>query len=306
VSATSPRPPPFDAGAGEGRASRAEGPLVTRTLIAVNVGVFLVQVVLSGTLALPQDTALRFGASYALATLAEARWETLVTACFLHGNVVHLAINMVFLWVGGPVLERAVGPARMAPLYLLAGAFGNAVSVAHGWFVPSGSYTIGASGAVCGVLAAALVVGWRRQGWRGRVTRAMAWWLGVALGMGLLASLLGRSVDSFTHVGGAVMGAAVALAWRLDRRYSEVATRRILSVSVGVLAGCIAAVAVHDRTDPFSSMTVQERQQFAMDAVRDGRCRDAHDGLLAVERLRGPMPSLRKPVETACGHVLGP
>jgi rhomboid protease GluP len=302
VSTPTPEPPAAPS-ASEWSPPRPEPPLVTRTLIAVNVGVFVAGAAASGTLALPQDTALQLGASYPLATLAEFRWETLVTACFLHGNVVHLLVNMLFLWVGGPLLERLAGPARLATLFLVAGAFGNAVSVAHGWYVPSGSYTIGASGAVCGVLAAAVVVGYRRQGWRGKVTRAMAWWLGVALGMGLLASILGRSVDSFTHVGGALMGAAVAASWRLERPYGDVATRRILTACVAVLAGCIGVVAVHDRTDPFSMMTVQERQQFAMDAVRDGRCRDAHDGLLAVERLRGLMPSLRRPVETACGHV---
>ena len=87
----------------------------------------------------------------------------------------------------------------------------------------------------------------------------------------------------------------------LGIEFGDIATKATLAVCVGVLATCIALVAFHDRTDPFAAKTVQARQDVTMDAVRDGRCRDAHDGLLAVERLRGRMPSLRrlKQIDTA-------
>ena len=56
-----------------------------------------------------------------------------VTACFLHAGLVHLAFNMIALWQAGPLVERAVGSARMAPMYLVAGVFGNLLSVLYGW-----------------------------------------------------------------------------------------------------------------------------------------------------------------------------
>lgn len=276
---------------------------VTRTLLALNIAVFVVQVVVSGGLGLTSSTALRLGASYAMATIGENRWETLVTACFLHGGIVHLGFNMLALWQAGPLVERAVGSARMAPMYLVAGVFGNVLSVVYGWHTFSGSFSLGASGAISGVIAAALVVGWRVQGWRGPLTQAMARWLGFVVVFGLLSNLSGASIDNAAHIGGAIAGAIIASMWKRGYRYSSGATKAILATCVGVVATCIALVAFHDRTDKFAPMTVQARQDFTMDAVRDGRCRDAHDGLLAVERLRGRMLSLRRPVEATCGHV---
>ena len=82
----------------------------------------------------PTRQTLALGASYSLATVGEGRWETLVTACFLHAASLHLGFNMLALWQAGPLVERAVGSARMAPMYLVAGAFGNLLSVAYGWF----------------------------------------------------------------------------------------------------------------------------------------------------------------------------
>jgi len=279
---------------------------VTRGLLALNVAVYVLEVVLSRSLVPTSGTALQLGASYALATVGEGRWETLVTACFLHGGALHLGFNMVALWQAGPLVERAVGSARMAPMYLVAGVFGNLLSVAYGWLARTGTlgmYPVGASGAISGVIAAALVLGWRVQGWRGPLTQAMARWLGFVVVFGVLSNLSGGSIDNAAHIGGAMAGAVIAAGWRRGFKYTESATRGILGVCVGVLAACIGVLSVHEATNPFATMILQERQQFTMDAVRDGRCRDAHDGLLAVERLRGPMESLRKPVEMTCGHV---
>ncbi|HLK38038.1 MAG TPA: rhomboid family intramembrane serine protease, partial [Polyangiaceae bacterium] len=107
---------------------------VTLALLALNVAIFFVEVAGSpgrGVMG-PFDSAqlLRLGAIYPLATIGENRWETLITSCFLHGGLVHLGVNMVALWWAGPIFERAVGPARMATMYLTAGAFGGSLSVA--------------------------------------------------------------------------------------------------------------------------------------------------------------------------------
>jgi rhomboid protease GluP len=280
---------------------------VTRALLALNIGIFGLEVVLSRSLtAILPGVELQLGASYALATVGEGRWETLVTACFLHGSLLHVGFNMVALWQAGPLVERTVGSARMAPMYLVAGAFGNLLSVAYGWLARGesfGTYSVGASGAISGVIAAALVVGWRMQGWRGPVTQAMARWLGFVVVFGLLSNLSGGNIDNAAHVGGALAGGAIAAGWKLRYRYPDVATRAVLAASVGVLAACIAVLSVREATNPFATMRVQERQEYTMLAVAEGRCRDAHDGLLAVERLSGRKDSLRKPVERTCGHV---
>jgi rhomboid protease GluP len=278
-------------------------------LITLNVAVFLVQLALTGgasLMHLPAREGLAFGASYPFATIGENRWETLVTACFLHSGITHLGFNMLALWSAGPLVERLVGSARMAPMYLVAGAFGSLMSVLHGWVTRESPMTVGASGAISGVIAAALVVGWRTQGWRGPLTQAMARWLGFVIAFGLLSNLGGGLIDNAAHIGGALAGAAIAATWRRGFRYSQRATAVVLSVCAAVLVGCIAVVAVRDRTDRFASMDLQARDEFTLQALRDGRCGDAHDGLRAVERLRahmGPVRSLKQVVAATCGHL---
>jgi rhomboid protease GluP len=280
---------------------------VTRALITLNVAVFVVQLALTGgasLMHLPTREALGFGASYSLAVVGENRWETLLTACFLHDGLLHLGFNMLALWFAGPLVERSVGAARSAPMYLVAGVAGNLLSVAWAWADRTARLTLGASGAISGVIAAALVVGWRVQGWRGPLTQAMARWLACLALFGMTSRLAGGSVDNLAHLGGCLAGAAIACAWRLSRPYSQRATRVVLGGSAAALVACIAVVGARDK-DRFARMSLQERAQFTQEALADGRCRDALDGLRAVERLRAkmaPVGSLRAPVEATCGH----
>ena len=308
-SSTTPRPRPLEVRTDNGRFVRPgwlDHAPVTRALIAMNVAVFLVQFARIGRPLLnhlPTSEALAFGASYTLATIGESRYETLITACFLHGGVLHIGFNMLALWQAGPLVERSVGSARMAPMYLFAGGAGNALSVACAWLMRSAKVTVGASGAIAGLLGAALVVGWRVQGWRGPLTQAMLRWIGLVVAFGFFAELSGGGIDNAAHVGGALAGMAIALAWKRGYRYSERATSVILGLCAGVVAACIAVVAVRDR-DPFARMVLAERHEYTTDALLDGRCKDAKEGLLAVERLRAkmaPVTSLRNEVRTVCG-----
>ncbi|HEY2517631.1 MAG TPA: rhomboid family intramembrane serine protease, partial [Polyangiaceae bacterium] len=163
------------------------------------------------------------------------------------------------------------------------------------------------SGAICGVLAAALVVGWRLQGFRGPLAQAMLRWLAFALIFGFLARrLTGANVANTAHVGGAIAGGVIAASWRRGFRYSERATRLVVGACAVILAGCIAVVGWHDQTDRFATLSLQERVRATEDAVARGQCKAAHEDLLAVERLRrslAPTDNLRAMVEESCGHV---
>jgi membrane associated rhomboid family serine protease len=79
-----------------------------------------------------------------------ATWETVFTSMFLHGNILHIAGNMVFLAIFGPNVEEAMGRVRFVAFYLLAGGIALAAQV----LVDPGSTTptLGASGAIAGVL----------------------------------------------------------------------------------------------------------------------------------------------------------
>ncbi|MGH7269958.1 MAG: rhomboid family intramembrane serine protease [Polyangiaceae bacterium] len=288
----SPHPPPrpvYVAPAGEGRLvpkGWLDDAPVTRMLLALNVAVFLVETAITHmAMDLPTRPALQLGAIYSPATVGELRLETLVTACFLHAGVLHIGFNMLALWQGGPLVERAVGSARMAPMYLLAGVFGNVLSVGVGWLTRSAELSLGASGAISGVLAAALVIGWRAQGWRGPLTQAMLRWLGFIVVFGLLSSLTGGHIDNAAHLGGALAGALIATRWRRGFRYSDGGTRGIVAACAAVVVASIAVVGVRDKTDRFAAMTLQDRAAFTNDALAYARCRDAREGVLAVERL---------------------
>ena len=287
-----------------------EGAPVTRALLVINVGVFLVELVRSGGQALgrvPLVDELALGASYALATLGEGRWETLLTACFLHGGLVHLGFNMLALSQVGPLIERTVGSARMAPMYMFAGAFGSLLSVAYYAWQRSGSVSVGASGAICGVIAAALVVSLRVQGWRAPLTQALVRWLAMVLAFGLLVNRGGGNIDNAAHVGGALAGGAIAAFWRRGTGYSERATVGVLGACTAVLAACVGIVVFHDRTDPFATMMLDERVRATKDALAAGHCRQAYAGLQSVERLRtGRVTSLRNLVDANCGQAGGP
>ena len=138
---------------------------------------------------------------------------TLATSLFLHGSVLHLLGNMLFLWVFGDNVEDATGSARFLLFYL---ACGIAAGLAHAWFTPDQTKPlIGASGAISGVVAAYLVLYPRVRLWglffagiplRLPAYLAIGMWIAVQVG----AALLGggdEAVGWFAHVGGLVAGA---------------------------------------------------------------------------------------------------
>lgn len=156
-------------------------------------------------------------------------WATLFTSMFIHGGFLHLAGNMLFLWVFGNSMERQLGPVWFLLLYLLTGA---AATFAHMAIDPqSQALLIGASGAVSGVLGAylltfpynrvrALIVMflitvvelpaiWLLGGW-------FVWQLLQGLTSLGLSNLV--SVAYFAHVGGFVAGAVLVAAARAITR----------------------------------------------------------------------------------------
>jgi membrane associated rhomboid family serine protease len=129
-------------------------PVVTTALVLLNVGLFLYELALGS--ALPQFVQ-KFGAVPVDITgaVSEGRWSgvlSLATAAFLHGGWLHLIGNMLFLWIFGDNVEDRFGHARFLLFYL---AGGVVASVSHLVSDPSSTVpTVGASGAVAGVLGA--------------------------------------------------------------------------------------------------------------------------------------------------------
>jgi rhomboid protease GluP len=310
------RPPMAPAAVREDEAGDAldrglwDAPL-TSSLIAVNLGVFAALVWLarspSALVSVPSEVLRWLGANHALWTIADSRFETLVTSVFLHGSVLHLGFNLLVLWQVGPFLERAVGPARFLPLFLTSGMVGSACSAIWGRFVGP-ALSVGASGAVCGLIAAVLVLGVRTQGWRGPLAKQMGAWLGFLLLFGLAKNLRGCyvQVDNAAHVGGALAGLVIAASWKRGYVYPKLAARTIVSACVTLVMAAGAVVYVRDRTDPYLFLDHQERLKVAMEARRAGRCeraRTAVDRALRMDPKNMGMQRLRHDIDRKCTEL---
>jgi len=185
---------------------------------------------------------------------------------------------MLVLWQVGPLLERAIGSARFFPLYLASGIVAGASSAIMGrFFAPTVSF--GASGALCGIVAAAIVVGVRTEGWRGELAFGMGRWLALFVLVGLVRVALDRSlfpgiaqIDNAAHIGGALGGAVVATTWQRGFTYEHRAQRTVIAVCIGIVLAAGATVYVRNRTDPYLYMNVDERMQAAYSAFQAGHC----------------------------------
>lgn len=137
-------------------------PIVNWTLVALNVLAFLME------MAQPAEALQSFiqawgvvPREYAAArdlapTIPLPFWTTLLTSMFLHGGWMHLGGNMLYLWIFGDNLERRMGSARFLAFYLLCGL---AAGLGHILFsLQSDVPTIGASGAISGVLGGYLLL----------------------------------------------------------------------------------------------------------------------------------------------------
>lgn len=131
-------------------------PFVTYSIVAINVVVFIGELLMDGQGRL--ESIINTWGVIPAELLAEPgdEWLTLFTSMFLHGGWAHLLGNMLYLWVFGDNLEDRLGPLRFVIFYLFTGMVATGAQIA---IDPSSSIpTIGASGAIAGVLGGYLLL----------------------------------------------------------------------------------------------------------------------------------------------------
>jgi membrane associated rhomboid family serine protease len=175
---------------------------VSKVLIGINVVVFFLQ---QASRALERDLIL-IGQAFdptqgAVIGVAEGEYWRLITAAFLHGSILHLALNMYALYLFGPPLEAALGRVRFVAVYLISAVGGTAFSYA---FNDPRQASLGASGAVFGLLGAFFFVNRRL----GRETSGLLVLLGINFAFGFIAA----NIDWRAHLGGMIAGGFTALA----------------------------------------------------------------------------------------------
>ena len=182
----------------------ASVPRVTYALIAANVIVFLTeqgQFTFAGTTI--HGTVFVEGVLYREAISVAHQYWRLVSAGFLHENLLHIGFNMYVLYMLGLMLEPAIGGARFAAIYfisLLAGSFGALLATP--------APTLGASGAVFGLMGAAAVE------LRARGFSVMQCGIGGLIIINLVLSFTLAGISVGAHVGGLIGGALAAFALR--------------------------------------------------------------------------------------------
>jgi membrane associated rhomboid family serine protease len=222
--------------------SAPSGTTVTQALIVINVIVFIVEVGTGTPLGGGEaGTLVDKGGLWGPAISHSHEYYRLLTSGFLHYSLLHIAFNMFFLYIMGPMLEPAIGRVNFAVVYfvsLLAGSFGALL------FQPD-AVTVGASGACFGVLGALIVVAW---------DRGISIWrtgLGPILLINVVFSLSVAGISIGGHLGGLIGGgiAGYLIVQLAEKRRQEgLALAGCLLIAVISVAGAIAVASSHGLT----------------------------------------------------------
>ena len=130
-------------------------------LVALNVLVYLITVYQGGGVSQPGGRLFSDGALVGALIEIDGEWYRLVTAMFLHASLLHLVFNMLALYWLGTVVEQALGTPRFLLLYFVSGIAGSAGALV---LSDPTAITVGASGAIYGIMGALLVLEYRATG----------------------------------------------------------------------------------------------------------------------------------------------
>jgi membrane associated rhomboid family serine protease len=218
----------------------AGGVEVTRALIFVCVLAYVGEIASGGSLWDPRgSTVYDRGALQGLAVDLGGDYWRIVTSGFLHASLIHIGFNMYLLWLLGQMLEPALGGVRFAAVYfvsLLAGSFGALL------LTDPRTATVGASGAVFGLMAAAFLE-LRARGMD--PFQAGIGWL-IVLNLGITFFVPGISIGG--HLGGLAGGALATLALQAADRYRSRVLGLVACVVLALAAGAASIAAAATKT----------------------------------------------------------
>ena len=150
-----------------------------------------------------------FGSSGAIPVFGWGRWWTVLSAGWLHGSVLHIVFNMMWVRDLGPATADLFGPSRMVIIYIVGGAAGFVLSSFAGYylhwlpiyFLRGGDYTVGASAPIFALLGALVCYGTQTGS---SMVRGQA--LNFAIILGIFGLLPGMAIDNYAHGGGFLGG----------------------------------------------------------------------------------------------------
>lgn len=189
----------------------------------------------------------RFGASGALPVFGYGAWWTVLSASWLHGSLLHILFNMMWVRDLGPATANVVGPARTVIIYVASGACGFLLSSVMGYyalgipFLSGAIRTVGASASIFGLLGAMVHYG--------RVSGS-SYIRGEAMRYALILFAFGlfmRGIDNYAHAGGFLGGYAISMFFNpLTRERGDhmlIAVACLVATFVAILLSFLSSLA---------------------------------------------------------------
>jgi membrane associated rhomboid family serine protease len=209
------------------------GALVTKTLVGLNVLIYLITCVQGNGLNSPGGSLFDKWFLYG-PFVANGDWWRLITSAFLHASLLHIGFNMYFLWFVGAPVEAALGRGRFLLVYMISGLAGSAGALV----LTPDKPTVGASGALFGILGAALILERQRNYVLGGSALAL-------IVINLILSFALANISIGGHIGGLIGGILCTLVLskfgRGHAAYSRVGFWGIAGVlGVGLLSVVVA------------------------------------------------------------------
>ena len=208
----------------------------TYVLIALNVIAFIAEVGAGSPIGPGFEAAGSVFRDFSLygPAVADGEWYRLVTSAFLHAGLIHILFNMFALYILGSLLEPGIGTPRFLAVYfvsLLAGSFGALL-------LTPDTHSLGASGAVFGVMSAAFIVA------RHRGIEQLAGQIGFYIIINIVFTIGAPGISIGAHFGGLIGGALCALlivyAERRARRPVELEVLGMVALAAISVAGALA------------------------------------------------------------------
>ncbi len=169
-------------------------PIVTKALILVNLAVYVIAGIIGGSFLELNDKVLMLLGQFNYFVLKYGWYFQLLTAMFVHINIVHLAFNMFWLYILGTQCELTFGTKRYLAIYFTSGFFGNILTL---YLLPLETISAGASGAVFGIFGSLMA-------YSGFTRRRM--FASIVYAIFILVLNAGFGVNVVAHFGGLLSG----------------------------------------------------------------------------------------------------
>ncbi len=194
-------------------------PRMTDALIIINILIFIIQLILGN------DFIITHLGLHPFYVLEHHQFYRLITSMFLHANIIHILFNMYALYIIGPQIENFYGRVKFGIIYLVSGIFGSLFSILF-----TQSWSVGASGAIFGLLGAILYFGYHYRIYLGDVIKSQI--IPVII-INLLIGFMSTGIDNAAHIGGLLGGICASMIVGINKNNDK--TSRINEIIISLI-----------------------------------------------------------------------